>query len=134
MIGSGLQGDTARFGATFKKGNQSIVIITLVNKAESRFPAICVLYHGDVYTLCKVDRNPGAGCDRICLASHRQCPPKVLEQPQDVVPGDGWLPFRMYYGPEFTGKAMFTWAYRNNVALRLIEPGKTKSERVRGIV
>lgn len=25
---------------------------------------------------------------------------------------------------EFTGKAMLTWAYRNKVALRLIEPGK----------
>lgn len=27
-------------------------------------------------------------------------------------------------GKEFTGKAMQTWAHRNNVALRLIEPGK----------
>jgi transposase InsO family protein len=27
-------------------------------------------------------------------------------------------------GREFTGKAMLTWAHRNNVALRLIEPGK----------
>ena len=27
-------------------------------------------------------------------------------------------------GPEFTGKAMLTWAYRNGIALRLIEPGK----------
>jgi transposase InsO family protein len=27
-------------------------------------------------------------------------------------------------GAEFTGKAMLTWAYRNGVALRLIEPGK----------
>ncbi|TDU25915.1 transposase InsO family protein [Panacagrimonas perspica] len=27
-------------------------------------------------------------------------------------------------GAEFTGKAMLTWAHRNNVALRLIEPGK----------
>jgi len=27
-------------------------------------------------------------------------------------------------GPEFTGRAMLTWAHRNNVALRLIEPGK----------
>jgi putative transposase len=30
----------------------------------------------------------------------------------------------MYYGPEFTGKAMLNWAHRNGVALRLIEPGK----------
>lgn len=27
-------------------------------------------------------------------------------------------------GPEFTGRAMLTWAYRHGVALRLIEPGK----------
>ena len=27
-------------------------------------------------------------------------------------------------GAEFTGKAMLTWAYRNGIALRLIEPGK----------
>jgi transposase InsO family protein len=27
-------------------------------------------------------------------------------------------------GPEFTGKAMLTWAHRNGIALRLIEPGK----------
>src|SRR5690606_23224687 len=27
-------------------------------------------------------------------------------------------------GPEFIGKAMLNWAYRNNVALKLIEPGK----------
>ena len=27
-------------------------------------------------------------------------------------------------GPEFTGKAMLTWAHRDGVALRLIEPGK----------
>ena len=27
-------------------------------------------------------------------------------------------------GPEFTGKAMLTWAYRQGIALKLIEPGK----------
>lgn len=27
-------------------------------------------------------------------------------------------------GPEFVGKAMLNWAYRNNVSLKLIEPGK----------
>jgi len=30
----------------------------------------------------------------------------------------------MYYGPEFVGKAMLTWAHRNGVTLRAIEPGK----------
>lgn len=27
-------------------------------------------------------------------------------------------------GAEFTGKAMLTWAHRNGISLRLIEPGK----------
>ena len=27
-------------------------------------------------------------------------------------------------GPEFTGRAMLTWAHRNGIVLRLIEPGK----------
>ena len=27
-------------------------------------------------------------------------------------------------GREFTGKAMLNWAYRNQVLLKLIEPGK----------
>lgn len=27
-------------------------------------------------------------------------------------------------GPEFIGKAILNWAYRNNVSLKLIEPGK----------
>lgn len=27
-------------------------------------------------------------------------------------------------GPEFVGKAMLNWAYRNGVSLKLIEPGK----------
>ena len=30
----------------------------------------------------------------------------------------------MYYGPEFTGISMLTWAHRNGISLRLIEPGK----------
>jgi putative transposase len=30
----------------------------------------------------------------------------------------------MYYGTEFTGKSMLTWAHRHGIALRLIEPGK----------
>jgi len=31
---------------------------------------------------------------------------------------------RSDYGPEFTGKAMRTWAHRHGIALRQIEPGK----------
>jgi transposase InsO family protein len=49
---------------------------------------------------------------------------KVVEQPKDAVAGGGWLPFRMYYGPEFTGSALLTWVHRNGVTLWLIEPGK----------
>ena len=30
----------------------------------------------------------------------------------------------MYYGPEFTGKAMLKLAHRKGIAPRLIEPGK----------
>ena len=30
----------------------------------------------------------------------------------------------MYYGREFTGKAMLSWAHDRGVALRLIDPGK----------
>ena len=30
----------------------------------------------------------------------------------------------MYYGKEFTGRTMLTWAHRHGIALRLIEPGK----------
>ena len=30
----------------------------------------------------------------------------------------------MYYGKEFCGKAMVTWAHERGVQLRLIEPGK----------
>ena len=32
-------------------------------------------------------------------------------------------------GAEFTGKAMLTWAHRNSIALRLIEPGKPNRTR-----
>jgi transposase InsO family protein len=34
------------------------------------------------------------------------------------------LMIRSDNGPEFTGKAMLTWAYRRGIALKLIEPGK----------
>lgn len=30
----------------------------------------------------------------------------------------------MYYGKEFTGRVLLTWAHRHGIALRLIEPGK----------
>ena len=49
----------------------------------------------------------------------------VCENPQDVPAGDGRQPlFQMYYGREFTGKAMLSWAHDRGVALRLIDPGK----------
>ena len=34
------------------------------------------------------------------------------------------LIFRRYYGTEFCGRAMLTWAHTRGVTLRLIEPGK----------
>jgi transposase InsO family protein len=36
-------------------------------------------------------------------------------------------------GREFTGKAMLNWAYRNQVALKLIEPGKPNQNAYVGI-
>ncbi len=43
----------------------------------------------------------------------------ILMQMTDAA---SWL--RVYYGKEFTGRAMLTWAHRHGIALRLIEPGK----------
>jgi len=37
-------------------------------------------------------------------------------------------------GAEFTGKAMLTWAHRNGIALRLIEPGKPNPDCLGRIV
>ncbi len=34
------------------------------------------------------------------------------------------LVFRRYYGPEFCGRALLTWAHDRGLTLRLIEPGK----------
>ena len=34
------------------------------------------------------------------------------------------LTFRRYYGKEFCGRAMLSWAHARGVTLRLIEPGK----------
>jgi len=33
-------------------------------------------------------------------------------------------------GPEFTGKAMLTWAHRHGIALRLIEPANRTRTRM----
>jgi putative transposase len=95
-----------------------------MNEAKSLLSSISVFHERHVYTLCNVDRNPRAWCDRISLASHRQCPPKALEQPQDVVAGDGWLPFRMYYGPELISDTLAKWAKRYGVELMFIQPGR----------
>lgn len=62
-----------------------------------------------------VDLDPGQWCDRISLASHRQLPPKILEQPQDVVASGGWPLFRMYYGLAFTSRVISHWiGFYNN--------------------
>jgi putative transposase len=49
---------------------------------------------------------------------------KVVEQPQDVVAGGGWLLFRMYYGPEFVSDALERWARQHGVELAFIQPGR----------
>jgi putative transposase len=41
----------------------------------------------------------------------------------DQLSSGRWL-FRLYYGPEFTGKEMFLWSQRTRVQLHFIQPGK----------
>jgi putative transposase len=43
----------------------------------------------------------------------------ILIQMADLAPC-----FRLYYGKEFCGRAMLTWAHEHGVRLRLIESGK----------
>ena len=43
----------------------------------------------------------------------------ILMQMADLAPC-----FRLYYGPEFTGKAMFFWSKNAGVKLHFIQPGK----------
>jgi hypothetical protein len=47
---------------------------------------------------------------------------KVVEQPQDVVVGDGSLVLRMYYGPELNSDELEKWARRHGVERRFIQP------------
>ena len=35
-----------------------------------------------------------------------------------------WLCFRIYYGPEFAGMALDTWAAQHGIHLHFIQPGK----------
>ncbi len=62
-----------------------------------------------------------------------ECAPLVVRDGSLVVEGveriRRVLPFSLNaldtdYGPEFTGKSMLTWAHRNGISVRLIEPGK----------
>jgi len=107
-----------------QKDSQAIVLIALMSESETLLSTICMFNQCHVDAFGNVDRDPSSGCDRISLASHRQCPPKVLEQPQDVVAGDGWLPFRMYYGSEFVSGQMDQWAYSNGVKIEFSGSGK----------
>jgi putative transposase len=43
----------------------------------------------------------------------------ILIQMADLAPC-----FRLYYGPEFTGKAMLLWSQKRRVQLHFIQPGK----------
>jgi hypothetical protein len=76
-----LQGDPAGFYAAFEKDDQEIVVVPLMHESESLLPAVAMLYESHVHALCNVNRDPRSRCDRISLASHRQCRPKVLVQP-----------------------------------------------------
>ena len=43
---------------------------------------------------------------------------------------DRWSFFRLYYGPEFIGKALDKWAYDNQVTLDFSRPGKPTDNAV----
>src|SRR6185437_5489500 len=93
-----------------------------MREPKSLLTTVSMLYQGHVYTLRNVDRDPSAGCDSISDASHRRCPPKVLEQPQDVVAGGGWLAFRMYYGSEFVTDRHIEYCLSHGIELTRSRP------------
>ena len=50
--------------------------------------------------------------------------PRLLESSSQRSPERRSTPFHMYYGAEFTCKAMFFWTQRTGVRLHFIQPGK----------
>lgn len=124
IVSSRFKGDAAGTRAASEEGHQPIVVIPLVHKAEALLPSVRMLHQSHVDTLCNINRDPRSRCDRISLASHRQSPPEVVEQLQDAVSGDGWLPLRMYYGPEYLSGALQQWAIQKNIRIDYIQPGK----------
>jgi hypothetical protein len=53
---------------------------------------------------------------------------KVLEQPQDVVPGDGWLPLRMYYGSEFVNESLINYCLTHGIELTRSRPWRKNDQ------
>lgn len=108
IVGSRFKRDAAGAGTTLQKGHQPVVIIPLVHTPF----AISIATHV----------RGAIGSVSLAIVSLLQ---KVLEQPQDVVSGDGWLPFRMYYGSEFTAAAVMRWLRDQNVGPVYIKPGSS---------
>jgi putative transposase len=124
VVGGRLQRDTARFNAPAKELDQAVIVISLMHKAESLLPAFSMFHQRHVQPFGNVDRDPRSGCEGTSLASHRQCPPRVLEQPRDVIADGGWLLFRMDYRSEFSGGQMDLSAYTHQVQMNFNRRGK----------
>jgi hypothetical protein len=59
-----------------KEIDQSIMVISTVGKSPTLQSTIRLFNQRHINALGNVNRNPGLGCDRISLASHRRYPPK----------------------------------------------------------
>ena len=99
-----------------------------MTKAKSLPLTVRKLHQRQVGEFRHVDRHPGFDCSNIRRAGNRQSPPKVVEHPQDVELGDGWLPasskFRMYYGPAYISESIINWAKKKGIRREYIQPGK----------
>ncbi len=124
VVGGRLKGNAAGTRGSSQEGNQAVVVTDAVCEPKSLRTAICMLHQRHVETLRDINGDPCSGRARISDASHRRCPPKVVEKPEDAGAGDGWLAFRMYYGPEFLGEAFTQWAKNAGMAIQYIQPGK----------
>jgi hypothetical protein len=96
-----------------------------VNEAKSLLPAIFMFHQRYVKALRNIIATQVLGAIGSVALAILGVLLKVFEQPKDAVAGDGWLLFRMYYGPEFIGEALAAWAKRHEVELRFIQPGKS---------
>jgi putative transposase len=93
----------------------------------------------EIWSMDFVFDRVASGCTIKCLAIVDDAPHEAVALvPEHTIGGDHLTRIldgicsqrgkpammRTDNGAEFTGKAMLTWAYRNGIELRLIEPGK----------